>query len=187
MCVCVCVCVCVTGPRGPPGDTGATGATGAPGFSSVPGPAGPRGPAGPIGPPGFPGPIATGGFIGLPGPPGHPGPPGPPGYPGVPGRTGNFVTISNPEHLTVESYTVIICQQLYLLLSGIRSPTSSIPGLKRSFSASPSDRSSSFFFVKIHYMDSPDCLVLFLSISVLYFLVFFSVFTLFSCRFRAVD
>ena len=127
--VCVCVCVCVTGPRGPSGDTGATGATGAPGFSSFPGPAGPRGPAGPIGPPGFPGPIGTGGFIGLRGPPGHPGPPGPPGYPGVPGRTGNFVTISNPEHLTVESYTVIICQQLYLLLSGIRSPTSSIPGI----------------------------------------------------------
>ena len=34
-------------------------------------------------------------------------------------------------------------------------------------------------------MDSPDCLLLFLSISVFYFLVF--LFYTFSCRFRAVD
>jgi len=41
----------------------------------------------------------------------------------------------------------------------------------------------------IRYMDSPDCLLLFLSIglSVFYSLSFFPVFTLFSCRFRAVD
>jgi len=32
----------------------------------------------------------------------------------------------------------------------------------------------SFFFFMIHYMDSPDCLLLFLSISVFYFLVFLS-------------
>ena len=39
------------------------------------------------------------------------------------------------EHLTVESYTVFICQQSYLLLFGIPSPTHSFfPGLKPSFS-----------------------------------------------------
>jgi len=47
-----------------------------------------------------------------------------------------------------------------------------IPGLKPPFSANPSHRSPSFFFFRIHYMDSPDCLLLFLSISILYFLVF---------------
>ena len=70
-------------------------------------------------------------------------------------------------HHPVESYTVIICQQSYLLLFGIPSPTHSfIPGLKPSFSANPSHRSPSFFFFGIHYMDSPDCLLLFLSTSV---------------------
>ena len=60
------------------------------------------------------------------------------------------------EHFTVESYTVIICQQSYLLLFGIPSPTHSfIPGLKPPFSANPSHRSPSFFFFAIHYMDSP--------------------------------
>ena len=40
------------------------------------------------------------------------------------------------EHLTVESYTVFIGQQSYLLLFGIPSPTRSFfPGLKPSFSA----------------------------------------------------
>ena len=34
------------------------------------------------------------------------------------------------------------------------------------FPANPSDRSPSFFFFGIHYMDSPDCLLLLLSISV---------------------
>jgi len=44
----------------------------------------------------------------------------------------------------------------------IPSPTHSfIPGLK-----------PSFFFFRIHYMDSPDCLLLFLSISVFYFWFF---------------
>ena len=48
------------------------------------------------------------------------------------------------EHLTVESYTVFICQQSYLLLLGIPSPTHTfIPGLKPSFSANPSHRSPS--------------------------------------------
>ena len=55
----------------------------------------------------------------------------------------------------------------------------------KTFSADPSNHSPSFFFFRIHYMDSPDCLLSFLSISVFYFLVF--CFTLFSRRFRAVD
>ena len=49
------------------------------------------------------------------------------------------------KHLTVESYTVIICQQSYLLLFGIPSPTHSfIPGLKPFFSPNPSYRSLPF-------------------------------------------
>ena len=42
-----------------------------------------------------------------------------------------------------------------------------------------------FFFFRTDYMDSPDCLLLLLSISVFYFLVF--LFYTFSCWFRAVD
>ena len=65
----------------------------------------------------------------------------------------------------------MLCKQIWLL--GIPSPTHSFtPGLKPSFSANPSLRSSSFFFFRIHYMDSLDCLLLFLSISVFYVLVF---------------
>ena len=45
------------------------------------------------------------------------------------------------------------------------------------FSANPSHRSPSFFFFRIHYMDSPNCLLLFLSISVFYFVVFFCFYT----------
>jgi len=78
------------------------------------------------------------------------------------------------EHLTVESYTIFICQQSYLLLSGIPSPIHSfIPGLKPSFSANPFHRSPSFFFFRIHYMDSPDCLLLFLSICFILFVFLF--------------
>ena len=62
---------------------------------------------------------------------------------------------------------------LLLLLFGIPSPTHSfIPGLKPSFSAKSSHRSPSLFFFMIHYMDSSECLLLFLSISVFYLLVF---------------
>ena len=57
------------------------------------------------------------------------------------------------EHLTVESYTIIISLQSYLLLFGIPSPTHSfITGLKPSFSANLSHCSPSFFFFNIHYM-----------------------------------
>ena len=42
------------------------------------------------------------------------------------------------EHLTVESYTVFICQQSYLLLFGIPPPTHSFfPGLKPSLQIFP--------------------------------------------------
>jgi len=44
--------------------------------------------------------------------------------------------------------------------------------LLRSFVYFPSHRSPSFFFFRIHYMDSPDRLLLFLTISVFCFLVF---------------
>ena len=53
------------------------------------------------------------------------------------------------EHLTVESYTVFICQQSCLLLFGILSRTHSfILGLKPPFSANPSNCSPSFLFLK---------------------------------------
>jgi len=53
------------------------------------------------------------------------------------------------EHLTVESYTVFICQESYLLLFGIPPPTHSfIPGLKPFFSANPSHCSPSFLLLK---------------------------------------
>jgi len=53
------------------------------------------------------------------------------------------------EHLTVESYTVFICQQSHLLLFAIPSSTHSFfPGLKPSFSASPSHCSPSFLRLK---------------------------------------
>ena len=78
------------------------------------------------------------------------------------------VLMAFSEHLTVESYTVFTCQQSYLLLLGIPSPTNFHSRLKtflfcKSFPPQP------FFFFSIHYMDSPDCLLLFLSISVFYF------------------
>jgi len=88
------------------------------------------------------------------------------------------------EHLTVESYTVVICQQSYLLLSVFRHP------LTLSFQAKTSLFCKSFppqpflFFFRIHYMDSPRLLLL----SIFRLLLFsFSVSTIFSCRFRAVD
>ena len=75
-----------------------------------------------------------------------------------------------------------------LIVIGIPSPTHSFTlGLNPSFSENPPYRSLSFFSFMIHYMDFPDCLLLLLSISVFLLFIFFSVFTLFSCRFRAVD
>ena len=86
---------------------------------------------------------------------------------------------SRAEHLTVESYTIIISLQSYLsylLLLVFHHPLTL--GLNPSFSANPPYPSLSFFWFRFHYMDFPDCLLLLLSISV--FLLFsFSVFTLF--------
>ena len=74
-----------------------------------------------------------------------------------------------------------------LIIIGIPSPTHTFTlGLNPSFSANPPYRSLSFFSFTIHYMDFPHCLLLLLAYPSFYFLVF-SVFTLFSCRFRAVD
>jgi len=74
------------------------------------------------------------------------------------------------QHLTVESYTVFICQQSYLLLFGIPSPTNFHSRLKtflfcKSFPPQP------FLFLLRDslYTDSPNCLLLFLTISVFYF------------------
>ena len=78
------------------------------------------------------------------------------------------------EHLTVESYTVFIYQQSYLLLLVIPSPTNFYSRLKtflfcKSFPPQP----FLFLLQDSPYMDSPDCLLLFLSISVFYFFLFF--------------
>ena len=84
------------------------------------------------------------------------------------------------EHLTVESYTIIISLQSYFSLLVFHHPLSFYTlGLNPSFSANPPYRSPSFVSFKIHYMDFPDCLLLLLSISVFLLFSFFSVFTLF--------
>jgi len=69
---------------------------------------------------------------------------------------------------------------ILIIISVPTPPHSLIPGIKPSFSANPSNRSLPF-----PLQDSPDCSPILLSMSVFYFLVF--CFTLFSCRFRAVD
>ena len=77
------------------------------------------------------------------------------------------------EHLTVESYTIII-SLVILIIIGIPSPNHSFTlGLNPSFSANPPYRSLSFFSFRIHYMDFPDCLQLLLSISVFLLFTFF--------------
>ena len=64
--------------------------------------------------------------------------------------------------------TVILI--VILIIIGIPSPTHSFTlGLNHFFSANHPYRSLSFFSFRIHYMDSPDCLLLFLSISDSYF------------------
>jgi len=86
------------------------------------------------------------------------------------------------EHLTVESYTVFICQQSYLLLFGILSPTHSfIPGLKPSFSANPSHCSPSFLLLKYSLHGFPGLFCCYFW-AYLFSTFSFSVFTLFSCR-----
>ena len=93
------------------------------------------------------------------------------------------------KHLTVESYTAYT---VILLLTVVLIIISSPSPLTLSFQAQnlPFLRilptAAFLFFFRTDYMDPPDCLLILLSISVFYFLVFFC-FTLFSCRFRAVD
>jgi len=62
-----------------------------------------------------------------------------------------------------------ICQQSYLLLLGIPSPTHFHSRLKTSLFCKSFPPQPFLFFFRIHYMDSSDCLLLFLSISVFYF------------------
>ena len=79
--------------------------------------------------------------------------------------------VNGSEHLTVESYTVV------MLLTFTITPHSFISGLKPSFSANPSQRGLPFLF-RTDYMDSPDCLLLSISVfsfSVFHFLVVGSV------------
>jgi len=89
--------------------------------------------------------------------------------------------------ITVESYTVFICQQSYLLLFGIPSPTHSfIPGLKPSFSANPCHCSPSFLLLKYLQHGFPGLFTV-ISEHICSLLLVFLFFTLFSYRFRAVD
>ena len=73
-----------------------------------------------------------------------------------------------------------IVHTVILIIIGIPSPTHSFTlGLNPFFSANPPYRSLSFFSFRIHYMNFPDCLLLFLSISVFLLYSFFCFLTLF--------
>jgi len=76
------------------------------------------------------------------------------------------------KHLTVESYTVVMLLKVILIIiSSPPPPHFFIPGLKLPFlQILPTAAFLSFF--RTDYMDSPDCLLLRLSISVCYLLVF---------------
>jgi len=97
-----------------------------------------------------------------------------------------------PRLQTVESYMVIICQQslsdnshtCYYRYSITRSLFHS--RLKTFLFCKSFPLQPFLFSFRIHYMDFPDCLLLLLSIFRL-LLFSFSVLTLFSCPFRAVD
>ena len=85
------------------------------------------------------------------------------------------------------SYTVFICQQSYLLLLGIPSPTNFHSRLKtflfcKSFPLQP------FLFLLQDSLNGFPRLFTVISEHICFLLlVFFPVFTLFSCRFHAVD
>jgi len=70
------------------------------------------------------------------------------------------------EHLTVESYTVIICQQSYLLLLVFHHHSLFHSRVKTFLFCKSFPPQLFLFFYRIYYMDSPDCLLLLLSISV---------------------
>jgi len=93
------------------------------------------------------------------------------------------------QHLTVESYTVFICQQSHLLLFGIPSPTHSHSRLKtflfcKSF---PPTAALPCFLLEYSLHGFPGLFTIISEHICFLLLVFLSVFTLFSCRFRAVD
>ena len=83
------------------------------------------------------------------------------------------------EHLTVESYTIIISVQSYFYYRYSITHSLFHSRLKSFLFCKSSLPSLSFFSFRIHYMDFPDCLLLLLSISVFLLFSFFSVFTLF--------
>ena len=90
------------------------------------------------------------------------------------------------EHSTVESYTVFICQQSYLLLFCIPSPTHSfIPGLNLSFLQILPTAALPFSLQDL--LHGFPRLFTVISEHICFLLLVFSVLTLFSCRFRAVD
>ena len=93
------------------------------------------------------------------------------------------------EHLTVESYTVFICQQSYLLLFGIPSPTHSFfPGLKPFFLQIFPTVALPFFLLKYLLHGFPGLFTVFFWAYLFSTFSFFSsVFTLFNRWFRAVD
>ena len=78
------------------------------------------------------------------------------------------------KHLTIEFYTVVILLTFILIIISIPSPHHSFtPGLKPSFSVNPSVPTVAFlFFFRTDSKDSPDCLLILLSIPV--FLLFSS-------------
>ena len=82
------------------------------------------------------------------------------------------------EHLTVESYTATICQQSYLLLLGIPSPTHFfILCLKPTFSANPFHRCPPFFLLQDSLHGFPSLFTV-ISEHTCFLLFSFSVFTL---------
>ena len=80
------------------------------------------------------------------------------------------------EHLTVESYKIIISLQSYFCYWYSITHSLFHSRLKSFLFSNPPYRSLSFVSFKIHYMDFPDCLLLLLSISVFLLFSFFSVF-----------
>ena len=89
-------------------------------------------------------------------------------------------------YLVSDSRGSYSCQQSYLLLFGIPSPTHSfIPGLKPSFSVKPLRCSPSFLLLHDSLHGFPRLFIV-ISEYICFLLFSFSVFTLFSCRFRAV-
>ena len=76
------------------------------------------------------------------------------------------------KHLTVESYTVVMLLTFILIIISIPSPSLFHSRLKTFLFCKSFPPQPFLFFSRTDYMDSPDCLLLLLSISVFYFLVF---------------